>query len=305
MHISSSARPVASSPGKLRQFLQRYPLLCYFVMAYGFSWLSWLPYVLAQDGLGLLPVRLGQIGIVPGAFLGPILAGFLMAGATEGKPGVKHMWRRMVQWRVAWYWYLVPLLCIPIFTLLGFFTMPGAIEATHPVFPQLVWIFPVALILEIFTSGLAEEPGWRGFALPRLQERFGPLLGTIILGVLWQCWHLPLYLTDWGRGAGWLSICIAIIGNIGISILITWVFNNTQGSLFMAILMHAALDAFGVTLATSFFSLAWLEKNAELALLIGFGVISLLLVIMTRGRLSYRRTSALADVTMPLDKREY
>src|SRR5690242_16922575 len=65
MNILSSARSTAS-PGKLRQFLQRYPLICYFVMAYGFSWLAWIPYVLAQDGLGMLPVHLTQAGLVPG-----------------------------------------------------------------------------------------------------------------------------------------------------------------------------------------------------------------------------------------------
>jgi membrane protease YdiL (CAAX protease family) len=301
MNVSSSAHHTSSS-GKLRQFLQRYPLICYFVMAYGFSWIAWIPYVFAQDGLGVLPVHLTQAGLVPGAFIGPILAGFLMTGAMEGKPGVKHMLRRMVQWRVAWYWYLVPLVVVPALTLLGFMTLPGAKQALHPVFPQLFWIFPAALVLEIFTSGLAEEPGWRGFALPRLQKRFGPLLGTVILGMLWQCWHLPLYLTEWGRGAGMEQISLSVASSIGISILITWVFNHTQGSLLMAILIHAALDAFGVTLLTSFFTPAWLEKNSYLALLIGFGTFAILITVFTRGRLGYKQTSVPTDITTVLDK---
>jgi uncharacterized protein len=298
MNISSSAHPARG----LRGLLQRHPLLSYFIMAYGFSWVAWIPYVLAQDGLGVLPVHLSQAGLVPGLFLGPILTGFLMTGATEGKPGVKQLLRRMVQWRVRWYWYLVPLVLVPALTLLGFMTQPGAQQALHPVFPQLFWVFPAALILEIFTSGLAEEPGWRGFALPRLQERFGPLLGTLILGVLWQCWHLPLYLTEWGRGSGMQQISLSVASSVGISILITWVLNRTQGSLLMAILIHAVLDAFGVTLLTSLFTPAWLEKNDYLALLIGFGTFAILLIAFTRGRLGYKRTSARTDITTVLDR---
>lgn len=152
--------------------MQQHPLVCYFLMAYGFSWIAWIPYVLSLDGLGLLPIHLTQFGLLPGAFLGPFLSGFLMTASTEGKPGVGRLLRRFVLWRVGW-----------------------------------------------------------------------------------QCWHLPLYLTTWGNGAGWLEICVAVIGNIGLTIVITWVFNHTRGSLLLAILMHATLDAFGVTSATSIFSM--------------------------------------------------
>lgn len=289
MHIPSSVRPADFSSGKFRGLMQRHALVCYFVMAYSFSWLAWIPYVLAQDGLGLLPVRLTQFGLLPGAYLGPILAGFLMTAVTEGKPGVARLRRRLVQWREGWQWYLFAICGFPIIIVAGFLTQPGAEAATHPVLPQLILFFPLLLLMEIFTSGLAEEPGWRGFALPRLQLQYGPLLGSIILGILWQCWHLPLYLTDWGGGAGWLEICEAIIGNIGLTIVITWVFNHTRESLLIAILMHATLDAFGSDSALFLFSMQWEQKYGNMALLIGFGVVALVLVVVTRGRLGYQR----------------
>jgi membrane protease YdiL (CAAX protease family) len=293
MNVPSSTRPVVSSPEKPRKIMQRYPLVCYFLMAFGFSWIAWVPFVLSLDGQGLLPFRPGQVALLPGAFLGPFLSGFLMTAATEGKPGVGRLWRRIVQWRVGWYWYPVIVCGVPIVIVAGLLPLPGVEAAIHPVVPQILWVFPLLLIVEILTSGLAEEPGWRGFALPRLQQQYGPLLGGgVMLGILWQCWHLPLYLTDWGGGAGWLRICEAIIGNIGLTIVMTWVFNRTRGSLFTAILLHATLDAFGATAGTSLFSPQWMQQNGDLSLLIGFGVVALVLVILTRGRLGYQQASS-------------
>ncbi|GCF11646.1 CPBP family intramembrane glutamic endopeptidase [Dictyobacter arantiisoli] len=289
MDITSSARPTVSSSNGLRRFMQRHPLLCYFVMAFGFTWLGWIPYVLSQSGLQLLPVSLSQFASLPGAYMGPLMSGFIMAAVTEGKPGVGRLLHRFVLWRVGWQWYLAALLGVPATILLGLMIMPGAVAALHVNLAQFVLFFPLLLILEICTSGLAEEPGWRGFALPRLQLRYGPLLGSVILGVLWQCWHLPLYLTDWGHGANGLLIALEIIGNVGLTIVITWVFNHSRGSLLIAILMHATLDAFGSVAAVSIFSTQWILVNGNIALLIGFGIVALVLVIVTRGRLGYQQ----------------
>jgi uncharacterized protein len=299
MSISSFDRSTVPTASGLRGLLQRHPLVSYFVLAFGFSWVAWIPFVLAQDGLGILPVRLSQVGLIPGAYLGPLLSGFLMVGAMEGKAGVRHLLRRMIQWRVGWQWYLVALVGIPVISMLGFMTLPGALAALHPAFPQFFLFLLLLLPVEMLTSGLAEEPGWRGFALPRLQAQYGPLLASIILGVLWQCWHLPLYLTDWGRDAGWLGISEDIIGNLGLTILITWVFNNTRGSLFIMIVLHAMLDTFASTAALSLFSFAWVQQHGHLAMLIGFNVVGLVLVIVTRGRLGYKpATPAPTNVTV-------
>jgi membrane protease YdiL (CAAX protease family) len=148
-----------------------------------------------------------------------------MTAATEGKPGIQHLLHRFVLWRVGWQWYLVALIAVPAFLVLGYLCAPEALAAFHNPFPQFLWVYPLFLILEIFTSGLAEEPGWHGFALPRLQTRYGPLLGTLILGTLWGCWHLPLFLAAWGNGGRWLNIASFIVTTIGSAIMITWVFN--------------------------------------------------------------------------------
>lgn len=291
MDISLSTRPVVPSPGKLRLFLQRHPLVCYFAMAYGFSWLAWLPYILSQTGLGVLPFQLSQFAILPGAYLGPLLSGFLMTAATEGKPGIYRLLRRLILWRVGWQWYLLVLIGVPGIVVLGFLTLPGAMTSLHlSSFPQLVAFFPLFLLLEIFTSGLAEEPGWRGFALPRLQDRFGPLSGTVILGLLWGGWHLPLFLTKWAANASGLAIFGFMLSVICTAVVITWVFNHTRGSLLIAILLHATIDAFSSAAATTgLFSIQWMLTNEYVAQLISFGVVTVLLIVVTRGRLGYQK----------------
>jgi len=303
MYVSSSARPINPSYGKFRRSLQRHPLVYYFLMAYAFSWLGWLPYILSLDGLGLLPVHLTQLGTLPGAYLGPLLSGFLMTGVTEGKAGLRRLLRRFVLWRVGWQWYPLILLGVPAILFLGFLTQSGSRAALHNPFPQFVLFFPLLLILEIVTSGLAEEPGWRGFALPRLQSRYGPLVGTLMLGLLWGGWHLPLFLTAWGGGASGPGICEFILGIVSTAIIITWVFNHTRGSLLMTILLHATVDTFGsAAAATGLFSLSWMQQIENLALLIGFGVVALLLIVVTRGRLGYRQEPSPSGTTVTLDR---
>jgi membrane protease YdiL (CAAX protease family) len=291
MNISSSAH-YTLSPGKPRQFLQRYPLICYFVMAYGFSWIAWIPYVFGKDGLSLLPWQLGQAGLIPGAYLGPLLSGFLMVGATGGKAGVRHLWRRMIQWRVAWYWYVFALIAIPLIRTLGAVVLPGVLGTVRVGgLEASLSTYLTLLPITILVSGLAEEPGWRGFALPRLQERFGPLLGTIILGILWSIWHFPLFLTSWTTSAGLLQLIEFTGTATAIAIIITWVFNNSRGSLLISMLLHGAVDAYSPAVL-----FADPQLSTLLHTLIGFGAVALLLIVLTRGRLSYQRLVASADI---------
>ena len=132
-----------------------------------------------------------------------------------------------------------------------------------------------------------EEPGWRGFALPRLQLLHGPLVGTLILGLLWALWHLPEFLVpSWAAqsgGSDFFAIVKFVVIAICFAIVITWVFNNTIGSLFIAILVHASIDDFsgllGVLISPS---------DVSTSLLVSFGPLALLLVALTRGQLDYQ-----------------
>ncbi len=287
MSITSFDRPALPTSGGLRGLLQRHPLVSYFTMAYGFSWLGWLPYILSLDGLGIWPVHLplGDLAVAPGAYLGPLLSGFLMVGAMEGNAGVGRLLRRMIQWRESWYWYVFALIAIPLIRTLGAVVLPGVLGTVRAGgLEASLTTYLSFLPLTILVSGLAEEPGWRGFALPRLQERFGPLLGTLILGVLWAIWHFPLFLTGWTMEAGLLPLVEFTVTATAIAIIITWVFNNTRGSLLIAMLLHGAVDAYSPAIL-----FADPRLSTVLHAAIGFGLVALLLIVLTRGRLSYQR----------------
>ncbi len=302
MDISSSSRPTVSSSGSFLRFMRRHPLVCYFLMAYGFSWLGWLPYVLSQSGLGLLPFHFSELVGLPGGY-GPLLSGVLMTAVIGGKAEVRHLLHRLVLWRVGWQWYLFALIGVPAILVLGFLLLPGAMAALRVPSSQFVLVFLLLLVFEILTSGLSEEPGWRGFALPRLQQQQGPLLGTLILGLLWGGWHLPLFLTTWAIvGANGLSICEFVLGAMSLAIIFTWVFNHTRGSLLVAILFHASIDAFAsAAVITGLLPMQILLKGAYLPTLIGFGGLALLLIVVTRGRLGYQQARPLSDTEPALD----
>jgi hypothetical protein len=119
MNVLSSSRPDVSSSDSPWKILRQRPLFYFYLMAFGFSWLAWLPYVLSQQGLGILPFHLPQFALLPGLYLGPILSSFLMAAATAGKPGVRDLLHRLVLWRVNWKWYIFALVVVPIVMILG------------------------------------------------------------------------------------------------------------------------------------------------------------------------------------------
>ena len=110
-------------------------------------------------------------------------------------------------------------------------------------------MFPglVAFLYVLVSGPLFEEPGWRGFALPHLQTHWGPLAGSVILGFLWAAWHFTEYLVSPDFAAtngGWTpqGIGVYVLVLISISVIITWVFNHTRGSLLLAILLHTAVN---------------------------------------------------------------
>ncbi len=200
---------------------------------------------------------------------------------------------RYIQWRAGWQWYLFILLGIPALLVLAIMVLPGALASFHGLPPLFLVIYPVSFVVTLILGGpLGEEPGWRGFALPRMQPRYGPLGGTLLLGVLWACWHLPQFLTPaQGGGPGtsfatfFTNFPMFVLLVIAMAIIFTWVFNHTAGSLFIAILLHASVDT-SQSLA-SFFP-APIVTSTDLYALLGFGVPALLIVLLPRGRLGYQ-----------------
>jgi membrane protease YdiL (CAAX protease family) len=269
--------------------ISRYPLISYFVIAYVGSWIIVLPYLRSASGAGLLPFHWPVPFAVSAAlapFAGPFLAAFVMTGATEGKPGICRLLGRIVQWRVGIIWYLFALVGIPAITVLGAIVVPGVLASFESPAPALVLTYPTSFALALIIGGpLGEEPGWRGFALPRLQRIYGPLGASLVLGPLWACWHLPYFwMPEWGTPkSGVLDMVWYGLAAIALTIIYTWVFNKTKGSLLIVILMHASNDAFFINQLF----LAPIVTDSLLPFVIGFGATALLLVLLTRGRLGY------------------
>jgi uncharacterized protein len=171
--------------------LARYPMFFFVLIAYAGTWVVWLPFLLSADGLGLMsfssPLPLVVTGGL-GSFTGPALAAFIMTDVTEGREGIRRLLRRLVLWRVGLRWYLFALISLPVILALGAIVVPGNLASFEPMDPLslLIAYVPFFIYPALIIGGpLGEEPGWRGFALPRLQRRHGPLVGSFILGVIW------------------------------------------------------------------------------------------------------------------------
>lgn len=287
MEISNTSNQSKTSSRNLKQWIQQHPLFSYFFLAYIISWIVFIPYVL------------GEWGYLQGNYtffyllhvFGPAIAAIIMLSITAGKAGLRELRQRIRQVRVSSKWYLFILLGIPALVMLGIVVQPGAMSSFKGFTTSVLVGYPFSLVVVFFGVGLGEEPGWRGFALPRMQKQYGALWGTLLLGVLWSCWHLPDFLTaskGGGEGTGLLTFLtnfpIFTLAVVSLSVIMTWLYNNTQGSLFIATLAHASVDAPEVAGWVTLFP-AVSMIGSHWALLISFTIPALLILILTRGRL--------------------
>jgi CAAX protease family protein len=289
----SHPRGIAPAPSNhLVQIMRQHPLLFYFLIAFGLSW----AYELLVFGVLHISFSSSMLWPLLLTLVGPTLAAFLMTAVTQGRVGIVQLLRRYVLWRVGIRWYLVVLLGVPALLLLPFLTQSDVFSAFRlPGLAFLLGYLIVYLLTLVFGGPLGEEGGWRGFALPRMEQRSGPLLGTLLLGVLWGLWHLPLFLLVPGyngAGTGFIGILIPfvafVIMVIAYSVVFTWVFNNTCGSILLAILLHASINTAPTMLLLLFPSLK-VTPLFGLSLLLIWIVVAVLLIVVTRGRLSYQR----------------
>jgi membrane protease YdiL (CAAX protease family) len=259
-----------------------------FVLTWGYFWLIWAP------------LRLPDSLIALGGF-GPSVSAFLVLALSSGKPGVLRLLRSIVHWRVGVIWYLVALLGLPVLNFLAFLVVPGVLGDL--VAPDLrlprIYLSEIAICLTIGIAPMWEEIGWRGFAQPRMQRRYGPVVGSLFVGALWGVWHLPFFfgpLARTGPDATLVSASISLvefsIGLTGLSVVIAWVLNNCGGSTLMAILLHACFDSSGLAMVALFPSTPpyYLPVHFQtLGIAIVFSVAAFVLIVVTRGDLGYQR----------------
>lgn len=216
---------------------RKHPLFAYFVLAYAITWMLVSP--LALEGLGLTGELVPPSWHVLGA-LGPVSAAFAVTAMVDGKAGVRELVRRMALWRVGRTWF-----SLAVFSpFLLFVVAVGVLLATGTPPHDVVSFAPgslegVAWIVGVF-YGIGEEPGWRGFALPRLQRGRSALSATFILAALWFLWHAPFFFYRYELGVG--SLIGFFLGLLAGAIWLTCLYNSTGGSVLMCILWHTTFN---------------------------------------------------------------
>jgi len=216
-----------------------FPLM-YFVLALALTWVLWWLAVLDARGVISVPIPAQPLG----AF-GPLVAAVIVTALESGRAGLRSLLGRILQWRVAPIWYGVALLGPPLLYLVAMALEVVLLGGQPPSLGALIGVVPVLVIITVYMVifvALGEEVGWRGYALPALQARYGALVSSVILGSLWALWHLPLFFNPDLHYSD-LPFVVQLALQIPLAILFTWVFNSTGGSVLMAILMHAVLNA--------------------------------------------------------------
>jgi membrane protease YdiL (CAAX protease family) len=206
--------------------LRRHPVVAFVILAYALSWWAWFWYRADPENVGapILPI-------------GPLIATALLLPVIGGWAGIKDIVGRLLLWRVGWKWYAIVLGLPVLLTLsaLGLNLLLGAQVLPASELPDAANL-AIRFVFIFFWIGLGEEPGWRGFVLPRLLVGRTALLAALIVGLIHMVWHLPLYgheydatnVVPWG-----LSVfCFSIV--------ICWIYLHTGGSILMPMLMHAS-----------------------------------------------------------------
>jgi membrane protease YdiL (CAAX protease family) len=267
----------------MKNLVARNPLVSFFIMAFVFSWIAVTP-------LLLNPALPAEPFMILGALAGPTLSAVIVLAYLEGRAGLKRFFKRYIQWREGIIWWLIVL-----FGILIALTLTAAVIVSPSILSEFLrnigLILPtyiMTLIVGVILGPLWEEPGWRGFALPRLQSRYGALVGSMILGVLWALWHIPGYLGGWMAS----SFLALLVYCVGMSILFTWIYNHTHGSILLMILFHSSSNAaisvgarvLPANLAPGMRALVfggWIPAIMSVLL-------ALLVLVFTRGRLHYQ-----------------
>lgn len=216
-------------------------LILYILVAYGFTWTFWILRGLAErgqlDSSSLVDFLVSPFN--PAAW-GPLVGALVMTWVNERGEGVIRLLKRGIDFRFPAKWWIPILLILPMTTGIPLLIAYFAGERI----PELPWISnPFSIVTQFFVflvmqGPLAEEFGWRGYALGRLQMRFNALTSSILIGTIWACWHLPYVYwlaPEHYYASGFIPL---LISDIVYSVLITWFYNNTNGSILPGLIIH-------------------------------------------------------------------
>jgi membrane protease YdiL (CAAX protease family) len=208
----------------------------FFAITFGIAWLLWLPGVLRSNGFETLPAIAGLPGMF--AVFAPAIAAFILVGHESGRAGTGKLLRRAFAVGFSKLWWLPTFLLLPA---IGFLTIAILLlmgrELPDWTAPTLLTALSTATII-LFIGGGLEEFGWRGYALDRIQNGQNAVIASLVLGLFWGVWHLPLFFID-GTVQHDAGIPVwEFVYKQWRCLYYTWLYNNTIGSLLVAILFH-------------------------------------------------------------------
>ena len=270
----------ADANSRLAGLIQERPLASFFVLAYAISWILWLPLVVSGDGS---PTGFGVVLVLLGSLV-PSSVAIVLVAVMHGKAGVRKLLRRLLIWRVGIGWWVAVVLVSALGVgAVGLSVLLGGDS------PDVTVAIPAAVILLLLSifpgSAGGEEIGWRGFALPHLQAVRSALGASVVLGIAWGVWHLPLYLT--GADMRPLSLFAPwVVLTVAVSIILTWMYNGTGGSLLIVVLFHAASNL----PLTIFFEPLDDEITQPFLIYVGLMVLAAAVVVAATGRATLSRT---------------
>jgi membrane protease YdiL (CAAX protease family) len=216
----------------------------FFTIAVSWTWFFWGIPALVTNGLLSLSIS-NDVFTALGGF-GPLLAALLLTYFKGGKRAVVILLKRGTDYRFEKKWWLPILFLIPIVFLVSYFIV-SLFQVVPPLdVAQILSRFPMQFIYFFLGVAVAEEFGWRGYSLDRLQRRlqqfrYTAVISSVILGIIWGFWHLPFFFTAGTSQAGW-SFWLFLWLTVLVSILFTWLHNNTGGSVLTALFFHTSLN---------------------------------------------------------------
>jgi membrane protease YdiL (CAAX protease family) len=277
-------------------------LATFFALAYALTWLMWIPAGLADRGVITLGMPTFPLFVLGG--FGPLAAAVILSAQDGGRRAVRALFAQLDPRRVPAGWFLIPVLLVPLGLVpVGGFLLAGGQLPDGQALVGIAIAFMAQLVLVATVGGgLDEEAGWRGYALPRMLRTLHPVTASVVLGLLWAPWHLPLWLDPTGTHAAY-PFWVYLLDTVALSILFGWMYCASGGSLLVAIWAHAlANSADGVRYQILGDDKA--DLSHQLTLLAAHLITAAMVIVATGGRLGADRLAARkrASTTHPSER---
>ncbi|MFO7891997.1 MAG: type II CAAX endopeptidase family protein [bacterium] len=225
-------------------FITRFQLPIFFISCLIISWVVWIPQAITiLNSQETTPAGSSPLNVL--AVWAPGIVALILSRIISGKSGPNKLFGQLRRWRVGIQWYLLVLFypaalwlaALMIDRVLGHSYHITILPIMEHFGPNSSFMIPIAFI-SVLPNTLCEELGWRGFALPKLQKKNNALISSLILGLFWGIWHIPMWM---GLGQTGMDLLLMVINTIGAALLYTWIYNSTNGSLLLVWLFHFSM----------------------------------------------------------------